>query len=128
MIIEVLFDIVVYFRGFKRPSLFHYIRFVDHRDMAVPAESIMDSNLNDPVTKAVVDNIMGNLPTKKPLVRCDDCDLSFTSQAVLDTHLQGARHAKQVCKSFLYCFLRRFNYSHLFPLFVTNESEHVYHR
>ncbi|KAL2712096.1 zinc finger protein 385B-like isoform X2 [Vespula squamosa] len=64
--------------------------------MAVPAESIIDSNLNDPVTKAVVDNIMGNLPTKKPLVRCDDCDLSFTSQAVLDTHLQGARHAKQI--------------------------------
>lgn len=64
--------------------------------MAVPAESIINSSLNDPVTKAVVDNIMGNLPTKKPLVRCDDCDLSFTSQAVLDTHLQGARHAKQI--------------------------------
>lgn len=57
---------------------------------------VMNSNLTDPVTKAVVDNIMGNLPTKKPLVRCDDCDLSFTSQTVLDTHLQGARHAKQV--------------------------------
>lgn len=56
----------------------------------------MNTNLDDPVTKAVVDNIMGNLPTKKPLVRCEDCDLSFTSQAVLDTHLQGARHAKQV--------------------------------
>ncbi|XP_011163094.1 zinc finger protein 385B isoform X2 [Solenopsis invicta] len=64
--------------------------------MAVPTENVMNTNLDDPVTKAVVDNIMGNLPTKKPLVRCDDCDLSFTSQAVLDTHLQGARHAKQV--------------------------------
>ncbi|XP_011634818.1 zinc finger protein 346-like [Pogonomyrmex barbatus] len=64
--------------------------------MAVPSENIMNTNLDDPVTKAVVDNIMGNLPTKKPLVRCEDCDLSFTSQAVLDTHLQGARHAKQV--------------------------------
>ena len=52
--------------------------------------------LNDPVTKAVVDNIMGNLPTKKPFYRCDDCDLSFTSHAVLEAHLQGARHAKQV--------------------------------
>ncbi|EZA58831.1 hypothetical protein X777_15000 [Ooceraea biroi] len=64
--------------------------------MAVPSENVMDTNLDDPVTKAVVDNIMGNLPTKKPLVRCEDCDLSFTSQTVLDTHLQGARHAKQV--------------------------------
>ncbi|KYM95442.1 hypothetical protein ALC62_13870, partial [Cyphomyrmex costatus] len=64
--------------------------------MAVPSENVMNTNLDDPITKAVVDNIMGNLPTKKPLVRCEDCDLSFTSQAVLDTHLQGARHAKQV--------------------------------
>ncbi|XP_011882778.1 PREDICTED: zinc finger protein 346-like [Vollenhovia emeryi] len=64
--------------------------------MAVPSETVMNTNLDDPVTKAVVDNIMGKLPTKKPLVRCEDCDLSFTSQAVLDTHLQGARHTKQV--------------------------------
>ncbi|OAD52189.1 hypothetical protein WN48_02754 [Eufriesea mexicana] len=64
--------------------------------MAVSSEGVMNPGLNDPVTKAVVDNIMGNLPTKKPLVRCDDCDLSFTSQTVLDTHLQGARHAKQI--------------------------------
>lgn len=64
--------------------------------MAVSSESVISPGLNDPVTKAVVDNIMGNLPTKKPLVRCDDCDLSFTSQTVLDTHLQGARHAKQI--------------------------------
>lgn len=63
--------------------------------MALPSENVI--NRNDPVTMAVVDNIMGNLPTKKPLVRCEDCDLSFTSQTVLDTHLQGARHAKQVC-------------------------------
>ncbi|XP_014480635.1 PREDICTED: zinc finger protein 346-like [Dinoponera quadriceps] len=65
--------------------------------MAVSSEDVMNTQgLNDPVTKAVVDNIMGNLPTKKPLVRCEDCDLSFTSQTVLDTHLQGARHAKQL--------------------------------
>ncbi|CAD6222157.1 GSCOCG00000769001-RA-CDS [Cotesia congregata] len=53
-------------------------------------------SITDPVTKAVVDNIMGNLPTKKPLVRCHDCDLCFTSETVLDAHLQGARHAKQI--------------------------------
>lgn len=98
-------DIVTHVKAFVYKSLFHYIRVIDCRKMAVPAESIIDSNLNDPVTKAVVDNIMGNLPTKKPLVRCDDCDLSFTSQAVLDTHLQGARHAKQVCTSSFYYFV-----------------------
>ncbi|XP_015112537.1 zinc finger protein 346 isoform X2 [Diachasma alloeum] len=64
--------------------------------MAAPPEGVIDPPLNDPVTKAVVDNIMGNLPTKKPLVRCNDCDLCFTSQTVLDAHLQGARHAKQI--------------------------------
>ncbi|XP_063984322.1 zinc finger protein 385B-like [Diachasmimorpha longicaudata] len=64
--------------------------------MATPPEAVIDPPLNDPVTKAVVDNIMGNLPTKKPLVRCNDCDLCFTSQTVLDAHLQGARHAKQI--------------------------------
>ncbi|XP_012263317.2 zinc finger protein 385A-like isoform X2 [Athalia rosae] len=64
--------------------------------MAVPAKNVIDAPISDPVTKAVVDNIMGNLPTKKPHVRCEDCDLSFTSQTVLDAHLQGARHAKQV--------------------------------
>ncbi|XP_057325461.1 zinc finger protein 385A-like isoform X1 [Microplitis mediator] len=58
-------------------------------------EATMQS-ITDPVTKAVVDNIMGNLPTKKPLVRCHDCDLCFTSETVLDAHLQGARHAKQI--------------------------------
>ncbi|XP_046753691.1 zinc finger protein 385A-like isoform X2 [Diprion similis] len=64
--------------------------------MAVPTENVINTPISDPVTKAVVDNIMGNLPTKKPHVRCEDCDLSFTSQTVLDAHLQGARHAKQV--------------------------------
>lgn len=64
--------------------------------MASPSENVMNGPISDPVTKAVVDNIMGNLPTKKPHVSCVDCDLSFTSQTVLDAHLQGARHAKQV--------------------------------
>lgn len=62
--------------------------------MALTAEQINPPN--DPVAKALVDNIMGTLPTKKPLVRCNDCELSFTSQTVLEAHLQGARHAKQV--------------------------------
>ncbi|XP_003424088.1 zinc finger protein 346 [Nasonia vitripennis] len=62
----------------------------------MPAHGGMNHSMNDPVTRAVVDNIMGNLPTKRPQVRCHDCDLDFTSQVVLDAHLQGARHAKQI--------------------------------
>lgn len=73
-----------------------YVNMFQTGKMAVPSENVMNTNLDDPVTKAVVDNIMGNLPTKKPSVQCEDCGLSFTSQTVLDTHLQGARHAKQV--------------------------------
>ena len=71
-------------------------------------QSNSTSPLNDPVTKAVVDNIMGNLPTKKPFYRCDDCDLSFTSHAVLEAHLQGARHAKQVkhVNEFLFIYFK----------------------
>lgn len=52
--------------------------------------------VNDPISKAVMENIMGTLPTKKPLVKCNDCELCFTSQTVLEAHLQGSRHAKQV--------------------------------
>ncbi|XP_046468755.1 zinc finger protein 346 isoform X1 [Neodiprion pinetum] len=73
-----------------------YMHIEGNFKMAVPTENVINTPISDPVTKAVVDNIMGNLPTKKPLVRCEDCDLSFTSQTVLDAHLQGARHAKQV--------------------------------
>ena len=72
--------------------------------MTTPMQKGMNHSMNDPVTKAVVDNIMGNLPTKRPQVRCNDCDLDFTSQVVLDAHLQGARHAKQVivCQNYLF--------------------------
>lgn len=52
----------------------------------------------DPISKAVADNVLGKLATKKSLVRCYDCKLDFTSQIVLDAHLQGARHAKQVSR------------------------------
>jgi len=96
--------------------------------MAVPSENVMNTNLDDPVTKAVVDNIMGNLPTKKPLVRCEDCDLSFTSQAVLDTHLQGARHAKQV--SCVSRDVRKMSSVHwlLFNIYICVYIICIYHR
>jgi len=51
-------------------------------------------NNNDPVTNAVLNNIHSTM--KKSTVRCNDCNLDFTSQVVLDAHLQGSRHAKQM--------------------------------
>ncbi|XP_046990099.1 zinc finger protein 346-like isoform X1 [Schistocerca americana] len=51
----------------------------------------------DPVTKAVMDNIMGKLPTKKQAgLKCEICGLEFSGMVVLETHLAGAKHAKKV--------------------------------
>ncbi|CAB3365990.1 Hypothetical predicted protein [Cloeon dipterum] len=52
----------------------------------------------DPVTKAVMDNILGKLPTKKNqlVYRCEVCNMDFSGQSVLDMHLTGAKHAKKV--------------------------------
>ncbi|CAG2061523.1 unnamed protein product, partial [Timema podura] len=68
---------------------------LDGKSMDVMAPSYQHT---DPVTKAVLDNIMGKLPTKKiPVIcRCDVCNLEFSGQVVLDTHLAGAKHAKKV--------------------------------
>ncbi|KAK4320780.1 hypothetical protein Pmani_008375 [Petrolisthes manimaculis] len=53
---------------------------------------------NDPITKAVMENVLGRLPTKKPrvTVRCDVCNLEFSSQTVLDSHLAGSKHQRKV--------------------------------
>lgn len=53
---------------------------------------------NDPVAKAVMDNLLGRLPTKKPKisVHCSVCNLEFSSQTVLDSHLAGTKHQKKV--------------------------------
>ncbi|XP_023224424.1 zinc finger protein 346-like isoform X2 [Centruroides sculpturatus] len=52
----------------------------------------------DPVTKAMVNNLMGNVPNKKNRVtlHCDLCNLEFSSQIPLDMHLKGAKHAKKL--------------------------------
>ncbi|XP_068085878.1 zinc finger protein 385B [Anabrus simplex] len=65
-----------------------------------PCDGPLSSSFSnsDPVTKAVMDNIMGKLPTKKQAVtsKCDVCNLEFSGQVVLETHLAGAKHAKKV--------------------------------
>ncbi|KAL7307675.1 hypothetical protein TKK_0000357 [Trichogramma kaykai] len=56
----------------------------------------MNRSMCEPVTEACIDNIIGQMPVTKPHIYCKDCNLQFTSYAVLDAHIQGARHAKQV--------------------------------
>lgn len=53
---------------------------------------------NDPIAKAVMENVLGRLPTKKPkiTVRCEVCVLEFSSQTVLDSHLAGSKHQRKV--------------------------------
>ncbi|XP_075224265.1 zinc finger protein 385B-like isoform X2 [Lycorma delicatula] len=53
---------------------------------------------NDPVTKAVVDNIVGNLPSKKPQVKlsCEICNIQVLGQNIMEEHLAGAKHARKV--------------------------------
>nr|XP_027209133.1 zinc finger protein 385B-like isoform X1 [Penaeus vannamei]XP_027230804.1 zinc finger protein 385B-like [Penaeus vannamei] len=53
---------------------------------------------DDPVTKAVMENVLGRLPTKKPrsTVKCDVCNLEFASQTVLDSHVAGYKHQRKV--------------------------------
>lgn len=52
----------------------------------------------DPITKAMVNNLMGNVSNKKTRVtlHCDLCKLEFSSQIPLDMHLKGAKHAKKL--------------------------------
>ncbi|XP_063243409.1 zinc finger protein 346-like isoform X2 [Bacillus rossius redtenbacheri] len=69
---------------------------LDGKPVEVMASPAFHSS--DPVTKAVMDNIMGKLPTKKqPVIcKCEVCNLEFSGQVVMDTHLAGAKHAKKV--------------------------------
>ncbi|XP_014664942.1 PREDICTED: zinc finger protein 385B-like [Priapulus caudatus] len=52
----------------------------------------------DPVTKAVIDNVMGKKFAKKraPSATCDVCHLSFNSGSQLDAHMTGAKHNKRL--------------------------------
>ena len=54
------------------------------------------SSNDDPVSKAVMDNIMGRLARKrKTEVSCDICDVTFSSDWQATEHFRGARHTKR---------------------------------
>lgn len=59
---------------------------------------IMPVGNDDPVTRAVVNNILGNLPTSKEKVsvHCKLCNIDFSSDIPYQMHLNGAKHAKKL--------------------------------
>ena len=58
------------------------------------------SSNDDPVSKAVMDNIMGRLARKrKTEVSCDICDVTFSSDWQATEHFRGARHTKRAKSS-----------------------------
>ncbi|XP_049856973.1 zinc finger protein 385D-like isoform X3 [Schistocerca gregaria] len=92
---------------------------MDRKPIEVAAPSFPAT---DPVTKAVMDNIMGKLPTKKQvksqeilkqlqssgqtftrdektrILRCEVCDVVVNSSQQLQTHLAGNKHKQKVLK------------------------------
>ena len=56
----------------------------------------VQTNVN-PVAKAVMDNFLGILPTKRrKIVRCDVCGLNFNSDSQAEAHFKGAKHKRKV--------------------------------
>ncbi|XP_039277422.1 zinc finger protein 385B isoform X2 [Nilaparvata lugens] len=64
---------------------------------AAKLEETIQIETDDPVTKALVDNIAGRLPTKKPVEksRCDICNIEVIGKN-LDLHLAGVKHFKKM--------------------------------
>uniref|UniRef100_A0A1B6LEZ3 C2H2-type domain-containing protein n=1 Tax=Graphocephala atropunctata TaxID=36148 RepID=A0A1B6LEZ3_9HEMI len=52
----------------------------------------------DPVSQALVDNIVGKLPTTKDpvMLRCEICNVTVSSQEILEIHYGGAKHARKM--------------------------------
>ncbi|KAL1464336.1 hypothetical protein WDU94_003992 [Cyamophila willieti] len=62
-----------------------------------PIQNIISKmETSDPVTRAIIDNVTGNLPTKKEPIRCDVCNIEVSGQCVLDSHIQGAKHKRKL--------------------------------
>ena len=60
------------------------------------ATSGQSSSNDDPVSKAVMDNIMGRLSRKrKTEITCNVCDITFNSDAQATEHFRGTRHIKR---------------------------------
>ena len=51
---------------------------------------------SDPVSRAVYDNFMGNLPTRRKRdIHCKTCNLVFESETIAKLHFQGMKHQRR---------------------------------
>lgn len=61
---------------------------------ATPPQVVLNSN---PVEKAVLDNFLGILPTKRrKIVNCDLCDMIFNSDSQANAHFEGTKHKRKL--------------------------------
>uniref|UniRef100_A0A8D8LWC9 Zinc finger protein 385B n=1 Tax=Cacopsylla melanoneura TaxID=428564 RepID=A0A8D8LWC9_9HEMI len=64
-----------------------------------PIQNIISKmETSDPVTRAIIDNVAGNLPTKKVAnpIKCEVCNIEVSGQCVLDSHIQGVKHKRKL--------------------------------
>lgn len=56
------------------------------------------SQIKDPIQKALIDNICGNLPTKNSpeYIRCDVCKVDCNGSTAYKSHLSGSKHTKRL--------------------------------
>lgn len=56
------------------------------------------SHIKDPIQKALIDNICGNLPTKNSpdYIKCEVCKVDCNGNAAYKSHLSGAKHARKL--------------------------------
>lgn len=74
--------------SYRRPSFGHKIGIMS-----------LEVGNTDPVTKAVINNMMGTAPTNrmpKTNLKCTVCGITSLSQSTMDTHLAGAKHGRKV--------------------------------
>jgi len=64
----------------------------------VSAEICGTESCHDPVTKAVIDNMYGRLPTQTPqdIIKCEICKVDCVGKTVYDAHINGSKHARKL--------------------------------
>uniref|UniRef100_T1IBG9 C2H2-type domain-containing protein n=1 Tax=Rhodnius prolixus TaxID=13249 RepID=T1IBG9_RHOPR len=69
-------------------------------ELQPPAGRLIEdtSSIKDPIQRALIDNICGNLPDRNPVeyVKCEICNVDCNGKVSYRIHLSGAKHAKRL--------------------------------
>ncbi|KAK9506312.1 hypothetical protein O3M35_008270 [Rhynocoris fuscipes] len=69
-------------------------------ELQPPAGPLIEdtSSIKDPIQRAIIDNICGNLPDRNPVeyIKCEVCNVDCNGKVSFRIHLSGAKHAKRV--------------------------------